>query len=169
MPLHRRLPKRGFTNIFRTEYAELNVHRFNELEGSEFSPESLVASGVIKNLRDGLKILGTGELTRAVNVTAHAFTKQAAAKIPESERPSVVYLGTHGTLLQTPGMDTVFGSIIELAGGRNVTTDLTGQAHSETIPVTIEQIAKWDPDVIIAETTSDHGPASPREFTQRSR
>lgn len=81
MPLHRRVPKRGFTNIFRTEYAELNVHRFNDLEGNEFTPESLVASGVIKNLRDGLKILGTGELKRAINVTAHAFTKQAAEKI----------------------------------------------------------------------------------------
>lgn len=81
MPLHRRLPKRGFTNIFRTEYAVLNVHRLNDLEGSEFSPESLMASGIIKNLRDGLKILGSGDLTRAVNVTAHAFTKQAAEKI----------------------------------------------------------------------------------------
>jgi large subunit ribosomal protein L15 len=81
MPLHRRVPKRGFTNIFRTEYAELNVHRFNDLDGTEFTPESLVASGVIKNLRDGLKILGSGELTRAIQVTAHAFTKQAAEKI----------------------------------------------------------------------------------------
>jgi large subunit ribosomal protein L15 len=81
MPLHRRVPKRGFTNIFRTEYAELNVHRLNNLEGTEFTPESLVASGVIKNLRDGLKILGSGELTRAIQVTAHAFTKQAAEKI----------------------------------------------------------------------------------------
>lgn len=81
MPLHRRLPKRGFTNIFRTEYAVLNVSRLNDLEGSEFTPESLVAAGVIKNLRDGLKILGSGDLTRAVSVTAHAFTEQAARKI----------------------------------------------------------------------------------------
>ncbi|MCZ2153627.1 MAG: 50S ribosomal protein L15 [Bryobacterales bacterium] len=81
MPLHRRLPKRGFTNIFRTEYAVLNISRLNDLEGSEFSPESLMAAGVIRNLRDGLKILGSGDLTRAISVTAHAFTKQAAEKI----------------------------------------------------------------------------------------
>ncbi len=81
MPLHRRLPKRGFTNIFRTEYAVLNVHRFNELPGDEFTPEILVETGIIKNLRDGLKILGSGEITRAIKVTAHAVTKQASEKI----------------------------------------------------------------------------------------
>jgi len=81
MPLHRRLPKRGFTNIFRTEYAVLNVSRLNDLPGDSFSPEILVETGVIKNLHDGLKILGNGDITRAIKVTAHAFTKQAAEKI----------------------------------------------------------------------------------------
>lgn len=123
-------------------------------------PVVAVSKSPIADYEGMIRILGqvVGDEQRANEMADFwasriAQVKQAAAKIPESERPSVVYLGTHGTLLQTPGMDTVFGSIIELAGGRNVTTDLTGQAHSETIPVTIEQIAKWDPDVIIAETT----------------
>ena len=81
MPLHRRLPKRGFPNIFRTEYAVLNVSRLNDLEGDTFSPETLVEAGVVRNLKDGLKILGNGELGRAIKVTANAFTKQAIAKI----------------------------------------------------------------------------------------
>ncbi|MFN8204557.1 MAG: ABC transporter substrate-binding protein [Solirubrobacteraceae bacterium] len=123
-------------------------------------PVVAVSKSPIADYEGMIRILGqvVGDEQRANEMADFwasriAQVKQAAAKIPESERPSVVYLGTHGTLLQTPGMDTVFGSIIELAGGRNVTTDLSGQAHSETIPVTIEQIAKWDPDVIIAETT----------------
>lgn len=123
-------------------------------------PVVAVSKSPIADYEGMIRILGqvVGDEQRADEMADFwasriAQVKQAAAKIPESERPSVVYLGTHGTLLQTPGMDTVFGSIIELAGGRNVTTDLSGQAHSETIPVTIEQIAKWDPDVIIAETT----------------
>ncbi|MEZ5122601.1 MAG: ABC transporter substrate-binding protein [Solirubrobacterales bacterium] len=123
-------------------------------------PVVAVSKSPIADYEGMIRILGqvVGDEQRADEMADFwasriAQVKQAAAKIPESERPSVVYLGTHGTLLQTPGMDTVFGSIIGLAGGRNVTTDLSGQAHSETIPVTIEQIAKWDPDVIIAETT----------------
>src|ERR1700741_247104 len=62
MPLHRRLPKRGFTNIFGKEYKVINVARLEELEGDTFDPQSLLAAGVIKKLRDGLKILGTGDL-----------------------------------------------------------------------------------------------------------
>ena len=81
MPLHRRLPKRGFTNIFRKEYAVLNVSRLNDLPGEEFSPEILVETGVLKNMKDGLKILGNGEITRPIRVKAHAFTAQAAEKI----------------------------------------------------------------------------------------
>ena len=81
MPLHRRLPKRGFTNIFRTEYAVLNVSRLNDLPGDSFSPEIILETNVLKNLKDGLKILGNGEITRPVHVKAHAFTAQAAEKI----------------------------------------------------------------------------------------
>ena len=81
MPLHRRLPKRGFTNIFRKKYAIVNVGRLDELEGDEFSPERLIELGVIKKLGDGLKVLGSGELTRAITVKAHLFSKSALEKI----------------------------------------------------------------------------------------
>src|SRR5271156_989254 len=63
MPLHRRLPKRGFNNIFRKEYAIVNVGRLEQLEGDTFDPGSLLELGVIKKLGAGLKILGSGDLT----------------------------------------------------------------------------------------------------------
>ena len=81
MPLHRRLPKRGFTNIFHKEYAIVNVSQLQDLEGDTFTPESLVASGVLKKLEYGLKILGNGELTRKISVHAHVYSKSALAKI----------------------------------------------------------------------------------------
>lgn len=81
MPLHRRLPKRGFTNPFRQEYAILNLARLGELEGDTFTPESLMASGAIKKIGRGLKILGNGEIKRKVSVTAHAVSASAAEKI----------------------------------------------------------------------------------------
>src|SRR5690348_8583871 len=71
MPLHRRLPKRGFTNIFRKEYAIVNVADLEKLEGDSFSPESLVQAGVVKKLKSSLKVLGNGELTRKITVRAH--------------------------------------------------------------------------------------------------
>src|SRR5271166_1245803 len=61
MPLHRRLPKRGFTNIFRKVYAIVNVGALDTLEGSNFDPQTLMASGVLKKLNHGLKILGSGD------------------------------------------------------------------------------------------------------------
>src|SRR5215469_14175575 len=60
MPLHRRLPKRGFTNIFKKHYAVVNLNRLDKLEGDSFSLDSLMAAGVIKKALDGLKVLGTG-------------------------------------------------------------------------------------------------------------
>ncbi len=81
MPLHRRLPKRGFTNIFRTEYAAVNVGVLDKLEGDSFGPGRLLELGVIKKLKGGLKILGMGELRRKIEVEAHAFSESAAAKI----------------------------------------------------------------------------------------
>lgn len=81
MPLHRRLPKRGFTNIFRTEYTVVNVGRLNELEGDTFDFDSLKKAGVLKKLQDGLKVLGDGELKRAITVTAHIFSASAKEKI----------------------------------------------------------------------------------------
>ncbi|MBD3867748.1 MAG: 50S ribosomal protein L15 [Acidobacteria bacterium] len=82
MPLHRRLPKRGFTNIFRTEYRTLNVDRLNRFEaGSELTPESLQASGLLRKGKLGVKILGNGEIKIALTVKAHKFTKAAVQKI----------------------------------------------------------------------------------------
>src|ERR1700685_4609447 len=68
MPLHRRLPKRGFTNIFRKEYAIVNVSQLEALEGESFNAEKLLELGVIHKLKDGLKILGAGELKRKISV-----------------------------------------------------------------------------------------------------
>ncbi len=84
MPLHRRLPKRGFTNIFHKEYAIINVGQLERLEGDSFTPESLMAAGVLKKLKAGLKILGTGELTRKVTVKANLFSKSALDKIQQA-------------------------------------------------------------------------------------
>ena len=84
MPLHRRLPKRGFTNIFKKEYAILNVGALDKLEGDTFTPDSLIAAGVIKKLHAGLKILGNGELTRKITVEAHIYSKSALDKIQKA-------------------------------------------------------------------------------------
>jgi len=84
MPLHRRLPKRGFTNIFHKEYAIINVGALDKLEGDTFTPDSLVASGVIKRLHAGLKILGHGELTRKITVQANIYSKSALEKIQKA-------------------------------------------------------------------------------------
>jgi large subunit ribosomal protein L15 len=84
MPLHRRLPKRGFTNIFHKEYAIVNVSALEELKGDVFTPESLMAAGVLKKMEDGLKILGNGDLTRAITVKAHLFSKSALEKIQKA-------------------------------------------------------------------------------------
>ena len=84
MPLHRRLPKRGFTNIFRKEYAIVNLSRLEALEGSTFDPGALLELGVIKKLNHGLKILGSGELTRKITVKAHVFSKSALEKIQKA-------------------------------------------------------------------------------------
>jgi large subunit ribosomal protein L15 len=81
MPLHRRLPKRGFTNIFRKEFAVVNVARLESLEGDSFTPERLLELGVIHKLKDGLKILGSGELKRKISVRANLFSKSAIEKI----------------------------------------------------------------------------------------
>ena len=81
MPLHRRLPKRGFTNIWKKDYAIVNLGSLEQIEGDSFDPTSLLASGVIHKLKDGLKILGTGDLKRKIQVKAALFSKAAAEKI----------------------------------------------------------------------------------------
>ena len=91
MPLHRRLPKRGFSNaMFKTTYSIVNLATLNDMEGDVFDVESLKASGVIKKLEDGLKILATGDLTRAITVTAHHFSAAAKDKIEKAGGTVVV-------------------------------------------------------------------------------
>jgi large subunit ribosomal protein L15 len=84
MPLHRRLPKRGFNNIFRKEYAIVNIGRLEQLEGDSFDPGRLLELGVIRKLGAGLKVLGTGELNRKIAVKAHMFSKSALEKIQKA-------------------------------------------------------------------------------------
>lgn len=82
MPLTRRLPKRGFTNIFAKEYAVINISDLNGLEdGSVVTAQSLKEMGKIKKIGDGLKVLGQGELTKKLTVKAAKFTKTAQEKI----------------------------------------------------------------------------------------
>ena len=84
MPLHRRLPKRGFTNIFKKRYAIVNLGRLEKLEGDSFNVDRLIELGVVKKLGEGLKILGTGQLTRKITVEAHQFSKSALEKIQQA-------------------------------------------------------------------------------------
>ena len=84
MPLHRRLPKRGFKNIFRKEYAIVNIGRLEQLEGDSFDPGRLLELGVIKKLEAGLKVLGSGDLKRKIAVKAHLFSKSALEKIQKA-------------------------------------------------------------------------------------
>ncbi len=82
MPLHRRLPKRGFNNLFRTEYAIVNLKKLAAFEaGAQVDPEVLKSRGILKNLRDGLKVLGAGDLQNALHIKAHKFSKSAVEKI----------------------------------------------------------------------------------------
>ncbi len=80
MPLQRRMPKRGFTNIFRKEYAIVNLRDLAAMSGT-VTPESLVERGVVKDLKSGLKVLGVGELKSGITVRAHKFSKSALDKI----------------------------------------------------------------------------------------
>lgn len=84
MPLHRRLPKRGFTNIFKKHFAVVNLNKLEKLEGDTFNIDRLVELGVVKKLHDGLKILGTGTLTRKITIEAHQFSKSAVEKIQKA-------------------------------------------------------------------------------------
>ena len=81
MPLSRRLPKRGFTNIFRKEYAVVNLKDLDKLSESVITPEIILEKGVIKDTKHGIKVLGEGEIKKPVTVKAHAFSASAKDKI----------------------------------------------------------------------------------------
>ena len=85
MPLHRRLPKRGFTNIFKKELAVVNLDRLKGFPaGSQVTPEELKKAGIIKNFKDGVKILGKGTLPHPLNISAHFFSESAKKKIAQA-------------------------------------------------------------------------------------
>ena len=82
MPLQRRLPKRGFKNHFSIEYAIVNLKDINKIEGIDtITPEVLIENGLIKDLKNGLKVLGEGDIQRAIVVKADAFSASALSKI----------------------------------------------------------------------------------------
>lgn len=95
MPLQRRLPKRGFYNIFKKEYAVLNIEKLNDIGASTvFTPDIAIEKGLVANTKNGLKILGTGELKVALTVKAHAFSASAREKIIKAGGSAEVIQGS---------------------------------------------------------------------------
>ena len=85
MPLQRAVPKRGFTNIYKKEYNEVNVARLNVFaDGTEVTPALLKQQGLIKSMKDGVRILGAGELEKQLTVKAQGFSKTAVEKIEKA-------------------------------------------------------------------------------------
>jgi large subunit ribosomal protein L15 len=85
MPLYRRIPKRGFTNHFAKEYAEVNVSELNRFEdGAVVDRKALEEAGMIKQVKDGVKVLGNGEIEKKITVKADKFSKSAAEKIEKA-------------------------------------------------------------------------------------
>ena len=81
MPLHRRLPKRGFTPLNRVEYQVVNLYQLETLAVTDVTPETLHAAGLVGHARRPVKVLGTGDITRKLNISAHSFSQSARQKI----------------------------------------------------------------------------------------
>ncbi len=96
MPLQRRLPKRGFTNIFKKQWVEVSLAKLEESfnAGDEITPEILHARGLVKKAKHDLVILGTGEISKALKISAHRFTKAAREKI-ENAGGSAIAIEKH--------------------------------------------------------------------------
>ena len=90
MPLHRRLPKRGFTNISRTEYAVVNLDRIADLDVSEIALDDYRKLGLVSSRKAQIKVLGSGELAKAIVVHAHKFSKSATEKIIKAGGKAIV-------------------------------------------------------------------------------
>lgn len=89
-PLYRRIPKRGFNHFPRKEFTVVNLERLSELNQSEINPQKLMELGVIRKLRSGVKILGEGNLKKALKIQAHQFSKSAKEKIEAAGGQAVV-------------------------------------------------------------------------------
>jgi len=84
MPIHRRLPKRGFTNIFKKVYSEVNLDRLGNIKKTEIKPADLVEAGILKKETESIKILGRGEISTAKTIHAHKFSQSALKKIEDA-------------------------------------------------------------------------------------
>jgi large subunit ribosomal protein L15 len=93
MPLHRRIPKRGFNNIFRVEYVTINLDRLAGTGRVELTPADMAAAGLVKKATDRIKVLGRGELAAALTVHAHKFSEAAKAKIEKAGGQAVLIGG----------------------------------------------------------------------------
>ena len=90
MPLHRRLPKRVFTNIFKIEYTEINLVDLAKLTGKEIGPKELRAAGLIKKEAERVKILGRGEISASKTIQAHKFSRSAQEKIEKAGGQAII-------------------------------------------------------------------------------
>lgn len=90
MPLNRRVPKRGFTNIFKKEYSEINLDRLDKISKKEITLKVLVESGLVKNENSRVKILGRGDITSEKTVHAHKFSRSAKEKIEKAGGKTVI-------------------------------------------------------------------------------
>jgi large subunit ribosomal protein L15 len=100
MPLHRRMPKRGFVNIFRVEYTVVNLNSLAAMDETTFTPDVLRKAGLVGDKRSLIKILGDGELSKAITVQAHKFSKSAQEKIEKAGGKAEV-IQLHTTLEHT--------------------------------------------------------------------
>lgn len=90
MPISRRVPKRGFTNIFRKEYSEVNLHRLEKISKAKIQPKDLVEAGIIKKETEIIKILGQGSISSSKTVYAHKFSQSAQKKIEEAGGKAII-------------------------------------------------------------------------------
>lgn len=90
MPIHRRLPKRGFTNIFKKEYSEVNLDRLKAIKKAEIKPADLIKAGILKKETDLIKILGRGDISSAKTVHAHKFSQSALKKIEDAGGKAII-------------------------------------------------------------------------------
>lgn len=90
MPLHRRLPKRGFTNIFKNEYSEVNLDKLEQINKQEIKLKDLIAAGIVKKESETIKVLGRGDISSSKTIHAHKFSRSALKKIQKAGGKAVL-------------------------------------------------------------------------------